>query len=185
MNNPETHVLKHNRSETHLVLIFTDLKKAQIYKKPHRNSPHHKIEILMSFDCLHLFRPNKHTANYHIRKPNNENFLFKIENKKYIQVGENLLTFETNDEIVKYSSQHGYNDVKYPFAYGKENIYFMLEQKYILLQEYECSAVKNEYEYLYEKNEEMKDGDIITVENEGIVEYGIDFLNCKIIHSKQ
>ena len=35
------------------------------------------------------------------------------------------------------------------------------------------------------KNEEMKDGDNITVENEGIVEYGNDFINCKIIDSKQ
>ena len=106
---------------------------------------------LTSFDYLHLFRPNEHTEDYHITKPNNENFLFKIENKKYILVGENLFTFETNDEIVKYSSEHGYNDVKYPFPYGKENIYFLLEQKYIPLQEYECSEVKNEYEYLYEK----------------------------------
>ena len=66
-------------------------------------------------------------------------------------MGENLFSFETNDEIVKYSSEHGCNDVKYPFAYGKENIYFMLEKKYIPLQEYECCTVKNEYEYLYEK----------------------------------
>ena len=28
MNNPETHVLTHNRSKTHLALIFTDLKKS-------------------------------------------------------------------------------------------------------------------------------------------------------------
>ena len=34
------------------------------------------------------------------------------------------------------------------------------------------------------KDEELK-GDNITVENEGNVEYGNDFLNCKIIHSKQ
>ena len=61
MNNPETNVLTYNRSKTHLVLFFTDLKKAQIYKTPHRNSPHHKSEILMSFDYLHLFRPNEHT----------------------------------------------------------------------------------------------------------------------------
>ena len=39
--------------------------------------------------------------------------------------------------------------------------------------------MKKEYLYLYKK------GDIITVENEGIVEYGNDFTNCKNIHSKQ
>ena len=99
-------------------------------------------------------------------------------------MGENLFSFESNDEIVKYSSEHGFNDVKFPFAHGKENIYFMLHQKYIPLQEYENWSVKSEYQYLYKKDEELK-GDNITVENESIVEYGTDCLNCKIIHSKQ
>ena len=95
-----------------MVLLFTDIKKAQVYKMPCRNSPYHEIEILMSFDYLHLFGPNEHTEDYHIRKPNNANFLFKIEDKKCIHVGKNLFSFETNDEIVKYSSEHGYNDNK-------------------------------------------------------------------------
>ena len=145
----------------------------------YRDSPHHEIEILMSFDYLHLFRPNEHTEDYHIRKPNNENFLFKIGDKKCIHVGKKLFSFETDDEIVKYSSEHGYNDIKYPYAYGEENIYFMLDQKYNPLQEYENSTVKNEYQYLYKKDDD------ITVENESIIEYGNDFLNCKIFHSKQ
>ena len=70
LNNPETFVLTHNRFNTYIVLIFTDSKKAQIYKMPYRNSPHQEIEIVMSFDCLRLFRPNEHTEDYHIRKPN-------------------------------------------------------------------------------------------------------------------
>ena len=81
LNNPETYVLTHNRFNTYLVLIFTDLNKTQLYKMPYRDSPHHEIEILTSFDYLHLFRPNEHTEDYHIRKPNNGNFSFKIEDK--------------------------------------------------------------------------------------------------------
>ena len=96
----------------------------------------------------------------------------------------NVFSFETDDEIVKYSSEHGYNDIKYSFARGKENIYFMLEQKHIPIQEYEKSTVKNEYDYLYKKDDEIK-CDNITVEDEGVIEYGDDFLNCEIIHSKQ
>ena len=183
LSNPESHVLTHNRFNTFLVLIFGDLKKAQIYKMPYRDSPHQEIEILMSFDYLHLFRPNEHTEDYHIRKPNDENFLFKIEDKKYIHVGDKLFSFETNDEIVKYSSEIGFNDIKFPYALGKENIYLMLHQKYIPIQKYETSTVKNEYQYLYQKDEKLK-GDNITVENDGIVEFVIDFINCKIIHSK-
>ena len=43
-------------------------------------------------------------------------FYSKIENKKFIHLGETLFSFETNDEIVKYCSEHGFNDVKFPFA---------------------------------------------------------------------
>ena len=130
----------------------------------------------MSFDYLRVFGLDENNKN--------GNFLFKIENKKYFHVGEKLFSFETNDEIEDYLSEHGYNDVKFSFARGKENIYFMLHQKHTSFQEYENSTVKNEYQYLFKKDDEIK-GDNITVENEGIVEYGNDFINCKIIHSKQ
>ena len=173
LKNPETYVSIHIKFNIYMVLFFTDLKKAHIYKIPYRISPHQEIEKLMPFDYLDLFRAN-----------NNEIFQFKIRDKKYIHVGEKLFSFETNDENVKYSSEHGFNDVKFPFAHGRENIYFKLHQKYIPLQEYETSTVKNEYQYLYKKDDVLK-GDNITVENEGIVEYGNNFLNCKIIHSKQ
>ena len=176
LNNPETYVLTHNRFNTYMILIFTDLKKAQIYKMPYRNSPRQEIEKVLSFEYLRVFGLDENNKD--------GNFLFEIENRKYVHVGKNLFSFETNDEIVEYFSEHGNNDVKYSFAYGKENIYFMLHQKYIPLQEYENSTMKNEYQYLYKKDEELK-GDNISVENEGIVEYGNDFINCKIIHSKQ
>ena len=176
LNNPETYVLTHNRFNTYIVLIFADLKKAQIFKMPYRNSRHQEIEKVMCFDYLPLFGPDENNKD--------GNFLFEIEIRKYVHVGENLFSFETNDEIGGYTVEHGFNDVKYPFAHGKENIYFMLHQKYIPLQEYENSTVKNEYQFLYKKDRELK-SDNISVENEGVVEFGNDFINCKIIHSKQ
>ena len=54
---------------------------------------------------------------------------------------------------------------------------------YILIQEYETSTLRNEYDYLYEKDEAMK-GANITDGNDGNIEYGNDFINCVIIHSK-
>ena len=53
----------------------------------------------------------------------------------------------------------------------------MLYDKYINTKEFENSGMTDEYEYLYNKNKELG-GD------NNIIEYGIDFLNCKIIHSK-
>ena len=91
--NPETYVLTHNRFNTYIVLVFTDLKKAQIYKIPCRDSPHHEIEIVMSFDYLHVFGPDENNKD--------GNFLFEIGDEKYIHVGEELYSFETIDEIEK------------------------------------------------------------------------------------
>ena len=38
----------------------------------------------MSFDYLSLFKPNEHKEDYHITKPNKENFLFEIGDIIYI-----------------------------------------------------------------------------------------------------
>ena len=81
LNNPETCVLTHIRVNTHLVLIFSNLNKAQIYKMPYRNSPYHEIEIVMSFFYLNLFKPDEHKEDYVIGKPNNANILFEIGDK--------------------------------------------------------------------------------------------------------
>ena len=128
--NLESYVFTHNRFNTYVGLYFSDLSKTQIYKMPYRESPHHEIEILMNFNYLNVF------------KQNDENFLFEIEDKKYIYVGKEVFTSEKNGTIVKYSSELGLNDVEYPSFYGEENIYFMLHQKYVPIQEYGTSTLK-------------------------------------------
>ena len=79
--NPETYVLTHNRFNTHLVFIFNDLIKAQIYKKPCRDSPYHEIEIVMSFIHLNMFKPNEHKEKYVIRNPTVKYCYSKLEIK--------------------------------------------------------------------------------------------------------
>ena len=81
LNNPETYVLTHNRFTIYMVVVFTVLNNAQIHKMPYRDSPHHEIEILMSFDYLHLFRPNEHTEDYHIRNQTMQTFFSKLKIK--------------------------------------------------------------------------------------------------------
>ena len=122
LNNPETHVLTHNRFNTYMVLIFTDLKKAQIYKRPYRNSPHQEIEIDTKFHYQHLFKLFGLDERTRARRETNENFLFKIEDKKYIFVGDEVFAFETVDDIEEFFSECSFNDVKYPFALSNENI---------------------------------------------------------------
>ena len=97
---------------------------------------------------------------------------------KTIYVGDKVVSIETNDKIMKYSSKLGHNDSKYSFAYGEENIYFMLHQKSITIQEYETSTEKDEYQYLYKNDGEMK-GD--KFENEGNIENSNDFTKRTMI----
>ena len=134
---------------------------------------------VMSFGYLNVFKPIEHTKDYHIRKPNDENFLFEIEDKKYIYVGGKVFTFETNDTILNYSSELGFNDINFPYAYAGENIYLLLHRKCIPIREYKTSTEKDEYEYIYPKDTELKVNG-----NEGNIEAGNDFKNCKIISNK-
>ena len=80
-SNPETYVLTQNRFVTYMLLIFSDLSKTQIYKTPYRDSSHHEIEKFMIVKYLEFLKTNDHTENFHIRKPNDETFLFEIEDK--------------------------------------------------------------------------------------------------------
>ena len=97
-------------------------------------------------------------------------------------MGERVFTFKTEDDIDEYFSECRFNDVRYPFALSNENIFYMLYQKYITIEECDNSKMADEYQYFYKKDSELK-SDNITVENDGIAEYGYDFLNCKIIDS--
>ena len=151
-NNPETNLLSHNRFIDYIVLIFVDRKKAQIYTFPNRVDEHDVIRLIIDFQYKRLFRPNKHLERYYVTKPIHENFLFKIGDKKYLHVGESVFTFTTNSNIVKYGFGYGFNDIKFPYAYDRTNIYYMLDKKYKPTIQYKKSTFKNEYEFLYRKN---------------------------------
>ena len=122
LNNPETDVLTHYRFNTSMVLIVSDLNKAQIYQMSYRNSSNNEIEILIKFEYLNVFQLNEQTNVYHIRETNDGNFLLEIGDEKYIFVGEKVFSFETNDIIVQHSLDLGFNDINFLYAYGIENI---------------------------------------------------------------
>ena len=89
------------------------------------------------------------------------------------------MSFKTNDKIVKCFSECGFNDIQFAFAYGEENIQFMLNQKCITIEKYENSTEKDEYGCLYKNDDKLEH------ENEHLIEYGNDFIkNCKIIHDR-
>ena len=65
-----------------MVLNFNNLNIAQIFKIPNQDSPHHEIEVVMSFSYLNLLKAKELTAIYHFRKRNDENLLFEIGDGK-------------------------------------------------------------------------------------------------------
>ena len=60
LNNPGSYVLTHIRFNTYLVLFFSDLKKARIFKIPYGDSPHDENKTVLSFNYLNLFKSNEH-----------------------------------------------------------------------------------------------------------------------------
>ena len=152
LKNPETYLLSNNRFIDYLVLIFVKKKKAKIYSFPNRVDEYDIIKLMIEFDYKRLFRPNKHLERYHVTEPKDESFLFKLNDKKYLHVGESIFTFKTTGNIVKYGLEYGYNDINQPFAYDQTNIYYMQHQKYEPIDQYKKSTYKNEYDYLYRNN---------------------------------
>jgi hypothetical protein len=57
--------------------------------------------------------------------------LLEISAKKYMYIGTEIYTFETEDVIESYFSLVGNNDVPYPIALGTDNVYFMLDHTYV------------------------------------------------------
>jgi len=57
--------------------------------------------------------------------------LLELSSKKYMYIGTEIYTFETEDKIESYYSLIGNNDVPYPIALGTDNVYFMLDHTYV------------------------------------------------------
>ena len=52
--------------------------------------------------------------------------LLELEDEKYTFIGNNgVCSFETEDKIIKFTSNVGNNCVPYAVAYGEKNIYYM------------------------------------------------------------
>ena len=142
LNHHENYVLTHKCFNTYMDLIFSDESEAHVYQMPYRKSKHHGIESLKNFNCFDMSKPDEHLEDYHLRKPNDENFRFEVGDKKYIYKAEKLISFATNDIIVKYNSEHGFNVIKFHYAYGEENLCILLHQKYIPIRDFENSSKK-------------------------------------------
>ena len=83
-------------------------------------------------------------------KDKKEDLYYKELKHKYLFIGEEVYSFETDDEITKFYTPIGNSDVAYPVALSKENAYFMLDKQYVDRSEFPKDINwKDAYQYFY------------------------------------
>jgi len=82
-------------------------------------------------------------------KMHGNSILIQLTKKKYMSIGYNIYTFETESEIIDYVSPVGNSDVPYPISYDKDNVYFMIEQVYIKRSELTIEPNVANAEHIY------------------------------------
>jgi hypothetical protein len=75
--------------------------------------------------------------------------LLRIDNLRYVHIGETIYEFSTDERITKYHSPVGNNDVPYPTADGPTKTYFMLDMKYVPNDKIKKINRKEAYQYYY------------------------------------
>jgi len=61
----------------------------------------------------------------------NNTLLIRLSRHKYMYIGPMIYTFTTTEKIIDYISWVGNSDVSYPVAYGRSNVYFMNDFRYV------------------------------------------------------
>jgi hypothetical protein len=76
--------------------------------------------------------------------------LLQIEKNKYVFIEGIIYEFTTTDQIINYFSLVGNNEVPYPIALGKENVYFMKDDgMYIPRKYFPEKMIESEFENAY------------------------------------
>ena len=75
--------------------------------------------------------------------------LLQIAKKRYVYIGDSIYEFDMEDEVEKYFSLIGRNDVPYPVLRGSKNVYFMLDRKYVPRDEFPDLNTDKEWENAY------------------------------------
>lgn len=80
--------------------------------------------------------------------------LVHLSHEKYMYIGSEIYEFnvQDGDQIEKYFSPVGNNDVPYPYAIGKKMVYFMLEKNFVPIETIDINL--DCYTQLYENNQD-------------------------------
>ena len=176
----QLYLTHHNHMRSFLVAIKNKLIKIYTISQQFYFSDDQPIfsyyynQLLTQFYCQKIFigrSPKNNLTDYSGRygaRFNGNSILLHLKENQYLFIGHEMYQFTTQDEIIKFCSPIGNNDVPYPFAQSKENVYFMLDQKFIP-QKYFDHLPKTRtkqtdlYEYFYEAEFKSKSQPMLEV----------------------
>ena len=117
---------------------------ARIYTKYVKNYSAEKVFVGIDSEDRSFSRGNTIL----LKLPKNKKTSLKLN--RYVFIEGEIYEFSTTDEIVKYYSMVGNADVPYPIAVGEENVYFMLDRKYIPLKYFPKKMKPRDFEEAYD-----------------------------------
>ena len=142
-----------------------------------------------------LIKMTKYSGGYGTKFDGNTILL--LVNNNYIYISDNIQKFKINDEIIKYYSFIGNNDVPYPMAIGKKNIYFFeYPEGYLPITEFpkdldsiidkgiELSPFLIPFLYKYNKKNKISLEDFKKIKNKTLDEITLDEMKnlAKMFH---
>ena len=104
--------------------------------------------------------------------------LVKTKDNTYYFIGHNIFKFSTEDEIIKYVSEVGNNDVPYPYAIDSKGRYYLMIED-IILEKISDEFKEDPYNYYYQKDwsEYTNIIKFVAIDNDEEVEYNFQFQN--------
>ncbi len=127
---PRTYNIHDNRGRPFRVVV--DGKHVEVY----RQYPTEKHIGTYTVEDVHVGKSSgtskvcDHTK-AQARQFDGNSILLHMGGHKYIYIGHEIYSFEMKDDLVKYYSPVGNNDVPYPHVLGTEYVYFLLEKRYV------------------------------------------------------
>lgn len=152
--------LTHNNHDRPFCVYVDEIKKeVYVYERPNHvyyTEPKYYTILVKSFKPTKVFigespmnSVTEYSGGYGSMFDGNS-ILLKIDNNEYVFICEYIASFKTDNEIVKFISPIGNNDVPYPYAFDdKQNYYFMLQEDSGILHIPDISDQEDPYQYYY------------------------------------
>lgn len=117
----------------------------------YEKKPIYEINVKKAFVGKSVVNDMTKFSGGHGKRFDGNTILLHIKDNNYVYVGEQIYSFKSLSEIVKYISPVGNSDVPYPYAIDKENNVYLMISDVILLnlpKKYYTNG-KDPYTYLY------------------------------------